>query len=207
MVDFSRQCYFKVVSLAFTVCVWSTVGFFKKEKNPRTQPLVVTLKRRVSMNRERKRAAITKLPHLSVGGSSCVCVRTCERVFLCANRQQAEAAGLGEMALVHFGVETLYLGHLCVRRIFCVPSSSPSSSSLSAHNPWPSVSSPVPFAPPFLTHLYREDKLEHSGFGKKKGWIKKQKCLSTTFFGRVWFIFEVLLMSFVCVHAWEATCL
>lgn len=72
---------------------------------------------------QRKRAAITKLPHLSVGGSSCVCVRTCERVFLCANRQQAEATGLGEMALVHFCVETLYLGHLRVRRIFCVPSS------------------------------------------------------------------------------------
>lgn len=48
-----------------------------------------------------------------------VCVNVCECVFLCANSQRAEAVEQGGSRM--WRVETLYLGHLCVRRGFLCP--------------------------------------------------------------------------------------
>lgn len=69
---FSRQCYFKVVSLALTVCVWLVDS---KTCFCRNLPTQLLLKRkRLYGPRQRNWAAIAELPS--------VCVYVCVRVYM-----------------------------------------------------------------------------------------------------------------------------
>ena len=144
---FSRQCSFKVVSLALTVCVWLVDS---KTCFCRNLPTQLLLKRkRLYGPRQRNQAAIAELSSVCV----CVCVCTCERVFPCANRLPSRARWLSCVSALRLCLrDTLVREKDFFVRVLSSSSSS-SSSTLSTHHPWPSPSFNPPPTPPPPTHL------------------------------------------------------
>lgn len=101
IVWFSCRCYFKVVSLALTVCVWlvdSTCWLFLKTADTATGCHVEKRKKKVlflwngGKEKKKKQPPPSSLTSPLVKVCVYVCVHVCECVFLCANRQRAEAA-------------------------------------------------------------------------------------------------------------------
>lgn len=187
---FPCRCDFKVVSLAFTVCVWSTqrLGF---SRNRGCWLSCLKKERRKccfygTRGREREKKSVPSPPCWW----KCVCVCVCAMcvnvcVLLCANSQRAETTDGGGSHM--WRVETLYLGHLCVRRVFLCPLLFFSSSSplllppclLITATPWtPPPTHLLPFftpTPPLQhTSKEREKKLVHSWFGKRKKRLNKK---------------------------------